>query len=400
VRHLRSGKAPDGEREGSERQEGFRRGRETKAAEDPAIAPKTPLWQIVLKAMGDGGPGTCHFAITSVCNARCDFCNFATDQLPKHKRHSVTLDEARLALDILARNNIRYIHLTGGEPLMHRDLDAIVAHACRLGMSTVVVTNGWALSDERLAALTSAGLTSLVMSIDAPSTAAHDGNRKLKGLSDRIRNANAWCRIHDLPTIASVTMSRLIGDYAALPGFLRELGFEAVTFSYPLTTLGSSYLSYRQSDLVSYGPAELGAAFEAVKSLKKAFPVLNPTASIEEMQRHLRGEPEQFGCLAGYKFFYLDWHLDLYRCHNWDRPMCHITEFDKAARIRDGCTACMIDCYRDDSVMQHVGVAISDGIAAFASGQFRQALRHWLDRRNLTSIGAVLEEAPLWRSRV
>jgi hypothetical protein len=60
----------------------------------------------------------------------------------------------------------------------------------------------------------------------------------------------------------------------------------------------------------------------------------------------------------------------------------------------------MIDCYSDDSVMQHIGVAMSDGIAAFASGQFRQALRHWLDHRNLTSIRAVLEEAPLWRSRV
>lgn len=109
-----------------------------------------------MKAMRDGGPGTCHFAITSVCNARCGFCNFAIDQLPKHRQHSVTLDEARLALNILARNNIRYIHLTGGEPLMHRDLDAIAAHARRLGMSTVLVTNGWALSDQRLAALTSA----------------------------------------------------------------------------------------------------------------------------------------------------------------------------------------------------------------------------------------------------
>lgn len=372
----------------------------TRSAQDPAIVSKTPFWKIVLKTMRDGGPGTCHFAITSVCNARCGFCSFAIDQLPKHKQHSVTLDEARLALDILARNNIRYIHLTGGEPLMHRDLDAIVAHARRLGLSTVLVTNGWALSDERLAALTSAGLTSLVISIDAPSAAAHDENRKLKGLSARIRGANAWCRTHGLPTIASVTMSRLVGAYAALPGFLRELGFEAVTFSYPLTALGSSYLSYRQSDLVSYTAVELHAAFEAVKALKKTFPVLNPTASIEEMQRHLRGEPEQFGCLGGYKFFFLDWHLDLYRCHNWDRPMCHITEFDKVARIRDGCTACMIDCYRDDSVMQHVGVAMSDGIAAFASGQFRQALGHWFDRRNLSSIGAVLEEAPLWRSRI
>ncbi|MBV9198766.1 MAG: radical SAM protein [Alphaproteobacteria bacterium] len=359
-----------------------------------------PLWRVALKALVDGGPSTCHFAITSVCNARCKFCNFAIDQLPRHKQHSVTLAEAKLALDILARNNVRYLHLTGGEPLVHPELDAIVRHAHGLSMSTVLVTNGWFLTEKRVDGFVSAGLTSLVVSIDAPSIAIHDQNRGLRGLSERIRRANDLCRTRRLPTIASVTMSRLVGDYADLPKFLTALGFEAVTFSYPLSALKSSYLAYRESDLVTYTAEELDAAFEAVKTLRKSFPVLNPTASLEDMQRHLRGEPELFGCLGGYKFFYLDWHLDLYRCHNWDRPMCHITEFDRTERIHDGCTACMIDCYRDDSVMQHIGVAISDGVAAAMKGRFRRAARHWLDRRNLISIKAVLEEAPLWRSRV
>jgi MoaA/NifB/PqqE/SkfB family radical SAM enzyme len=368
---------------------------------DASASPrKTPFWRIALKALRDGGPGTCHFAITSVCNARCGFCNFAIDRLPKDQQHSVTLDDAKLALDILARNDVRYLHLTGGEPLAHRDLDEIVAHARCLSMSPILVTNGWLLTEARVDRLIAAGMSSLVLSIDAPSAASHDENRGLEGLSARISDINRWCRDRDLPTIASVTMSRLIGDYAALPAFLRELGFEAVTFSYPLSALPSSYLSYRESDLVTYSAEELDAAFEAVKVLKSSFPVLNPTASLEDMQRHLRGEPERFGCLAGYKFFYLDWHLDLYRCHNWDRPMCHITEFDEVKRVRDGCTACMIDCYRDDSVMQHIGVVISDGVAAAASGRVDKALRHWFDGRNLTSIKAVLEEAPLWRRRV
>ena len=58
-------------------------------------------------------------------------------------------------------------------------------------------------------------------------------------------------------------------------------------------------------------PEELDTAFEVVKALSGEFPVLNPVASIEDMQRHLRGEPETFGCLAGWKSFYLDWHLQL-----------------------------------------------------------------------------------------
>ena len=80
--------------------------------------------------------------------------------------------------------------------------------------------------------------------------------------------------------------------------------------------------------------------------------------------------------------------------------MCHITEFDRVSRVRDGCTACMIDCYRDDSVLQHIGIGVSDGIAAAAKGHLRQAVKHWVDRRNLTSLGAVLEAAPLWRRLV
>jgi hypothetical protein len=137
-----------------------------------------------------------------------------------------------------------------------------------------------------------------------------------------------------------------------------------------------------------YSAEALDAAFEALKSRKDSFPVLNPTASLEDIQRHLRGEPERFRYLGSYKFFY----LGVYQCHNRDRPMCHITEFDKVERVRDGCTACMIDCYRDDSVMQHIGVAISDGIAAVAKGPLGEAFGHWFDRRNLTSIKAVMRK--------
>ena len=131
----------------------------------------------------------------------------------------------------------------------------------------------------------------------------------------------------------------------------------------------------------------------------KNFTVVNPTASIEDMQRHLRGEPEQFECLAGLKFFYLDWHLNLYRCHNWSTPLCHITEFDGSQCVRDGCTACMMNCYRDTSVMQHIAVSISDGVQAAASGRLDLAWRHWFNRNNWVSLKSVIEESS-WLPRL
>ncbi|MBD2771875.1 radical SAM protein [Iningainema tapete] len=349
------------------------------------------LWQMGLQGVLDGGPGSCHFAINSACNAHCGFCSFSVDRLPKELRQSVTLDDAKQAAEILLRNGVYFIFYVGGEPMLHPHLNEMIAHASSIGIAPMLVTNGSLLTPERVDALVDAGLVSVFISIDATDVEKHEQNRGLRGVCDRIRAANAQFRRRNLTPTASVTMSRLVDDYQKLPPFLKSLGFDSVTFSYPLTTLPSSYLSHAESELVDYTDEELYDCFEQMKALKKDFPVLNPIASIEDMQRHLRGEPEQFGCLAGWKFFYLDWHLNLYRCHNWDKPMCHITEFDGSQRVRDGCTSCMIDCYRDGSVMMQIGMGVSDGLQAAAKGNLKQAWKYWFDSRNLVSIKSVLE---------
>jgi hypothetical protein len=122
------------------------------------------------------------------------------------------------------------------------------------------------------------------------------------------------------------------------------------------------------------------------------FPVVNPTESLHEMQRHLRGEKEKFGCLGGHKYFYLDWKLDLYRCHFWETPMCNVYDWDESKLIRDGCTRCMIDCYRDPSVLQFVAISASDSWNALKRGQLGKAAKHVFDSRNLTSLKAVWED--------
>jgi len=195
-------------------------------------------------------------------------------------------------------------------------------------------------------------------------------------------------------TTASVTASKLIEDYDKLPAFLTELGFHSCTFSYPLTTLGSSYLSFSNSSLVNYGTDELIGVFEKIKEMKRksGFPVVNPAESLSEMQRHLRKEPEKFGCLGGHKYFYLDWRLNLYRCHFWETPMCNIYDFNASKLIRDGCTRCMIDCYRDPSVLQFVAISASDAWQDAKRGRLGAAARHIFDRRNLTSLKAVWDD--------
>jgi MoaA/NifB/PqqE/SkfB family radical SAM enzyme len=345
------------------------------------------------EVLDHGGPGYVQFAITNLCNARCEFCNFAVDRLPPEQRRSVTLPQARMALEVMSRNHIGYVLFVGGEPMVHPHLVEMVQHAAGLQIRPMLCTNGSLLTEQRIETLASAGLTSVILSIDATSASCHETNRGLEGVCENIRNSNAVFRRLNIPTTASVTVSRLIDDYEALPPFLEHLGFRSCTFSYPLTALRSSYLSFSDSDLVRFGTDELVQVFERIKSLKRRspIPVVNPTASLDDMQRHLRGEREQFGCLAGYKYFYLDWHLNLYRCHNWSSPMCSIQDFDGSQIVRDDCTRCMIDCYRDPSVLQFIAASVSDAWHHLRRGRVLKAAGHLLDRRNLRSLRAIWE---------
>ena len=72
--------------------------------------------------------------------------------------------------------------------------------------------------------------------------------------------------------------------------------------------------------------------------------------------------------------------------------MCNIYEFDTSKLIRDGCTRCMIDCYRDPSVLQFVAISASDAWQKLKQGRFVAAAKHVFDGRNLTSLRAVWED--------
>jgi MoaA/NifB/PqqE/SkfB family radical SAM enzyme len=359
----------------------------------PVERPRKGFFKLLGEVLDHGGPGYLQFAITNVCNAGCDFCGFAVQKLPPGRRRSVTLQQSREVIDICVKQRIGYLLFVGGEPLAHRDLGAMVRYAAERSLRPMICTNGSLWTEENMRALARDGLSSVIMSIDAHDAARHEAHRALPDVCRKIRCANEVFHDLGIQTTASVTASRLIDDYEKLPAFLTALGFRSCTFSYPLTSLASSYLSFSDSQLVRYSTEELIDVFERIKRLKRKsdFPVANPAESLAEMQRHLRGERERFGCLGGHKYFYLDWNLNLYRCHFWEQPMCSIYDFDETKLIRDGCTRCMIDCYRDPSVMQFVAVNASDAWHDFKRGRLASAARRVLDPRNVTSLKAVWE---------
>jgi MoaA/NifB/PqqE/SkfB family radical SAM enzyme len=360
----------------------------------PVSRPKKGGFQLLREVLNHGGPGYLQFAITNICNADCDFCGFARSKFNPRARRSVTFDEAKIAIDMAVKNHIGYLLFVGGEPMVHRDLRAMTRYAAEHGIRPMICTNGGLWNDENMRNLANDGLTSVIMSIDAHEIAKHEKNRGLPDVCKKIKRANEYFHSVGIQTTASITASRLIEDYEKLPEFLESLDFKSCTFSYPLTALASSYLSFSDSGLVNYSKDELIALFGKIKTMKarSRFPVVNPSESLDEMQRHLRGEKEKFGCLGGYKYFYLDWNLDLYRCHFWEKPMCKVWDWDDSKLIRDGCTRCMIDCYRDPSVLQFVAVSASDAWNNLKKGNLAGAVKNVFDSRNITSLKAVWED--------
>jgi len=229
----------------------------------------------------------CNIAVTNSCNATFEFCNFARGKvLPSHLRW-IDADRFASAIDILYTRGIRYVSFFGGEPLTtptnrqhdrsrRPEGDGHHRHLKRLTSSSIgrQACSSW--------------LKTIYVSIDAATVADHEANRGLKGVCGRIRAATSRIPTLGMTAIAQVTMSKLISDYQALISFLRDLGFTAVAFSYPQRArLSSSSLAWSNSSrLVDFTNDELADAFDKIKSLRSAFAVDNPEASVPDLRQN------------------------------------------------------------------------------------------------------------------
>lgn len=339
----------------------------------------------------NGGPGVCQVAVTNACNARCHFCSFP-QVAPADRRMA---DPARLSQGFAAmkRAGIQYAIFTGGEPLLYPDLLPVLAQARDLSLETILVTNGALLAPKLIRELKEVDLETVIISIDAATGEAHDSHRGLPGLTNHLEEMLPLVQQAGIKIVASVTLSRLIDDLDALVHFVRNLGFNRLTFSYPLTRLDSSYLGCAENDLVAFSLEEMDQLFAQIVELKKRSPItiLNPRLALEDARRELNGRPGRFPCLAGFKYFYVDWNLEVFRCHFLPDTLGPLEEIDRVIPIRDGCAACNIDCYRDPSVFQYVAVSLSDALAAWRRGEVIRGFKSLLHPNNLLSLAALLE---------
>ena len=182
----------------------------TKPAVDfsqPVVRPKKSVFKLLGDVLEHGGPGYLQFAITNICNAKCDFCGFAVDRFDPRQRRSVTLQEAKDVIDIAVKNHIGYLLFVGGEPLVHKEIRAMVRYAAGRGIHPMICTNGGLWTEDNMRGLASDGLSSVIMSIDAHDVAKHEKNRGLPDVCRKIKRANEFFHSVGIQTTASITAS-------------------------------------------------------------------------------------------------------------------------------------------------------------------------------------------------
>lgn len=95
------------------------------------------------------------------CNLACGYCN-EYDQVSK----PVPLDVMQRRLDKLAELGTSIVTVSGGEPMMHPELDRIIRHIRSRGMIAGLISNGYYFTPDRIKRLNEAGLEALQISID------------------------------------------------------------------------------------------------------------------------------------------------------------------------------------------------------------------------------------------
>jgi cyclic pyranopterin phosphate synthase len=110
-------------------------------------------------------------SVTDRCNFRCVYCMprdvFGRDYTFLPRAELLTFEEIERLARIFAARGVEKIRLTGGEPLLRRDLDTLVAMLARIpGLDLTLTTNG-VLLPAKARALADAGLGRVTVSLDS-----------------------------------------------------------------------------------------------------------------------------------------------------------------------------------------------------------------------------------------
>ena len=124
--------------------------------------------------------------VTSRCNARCEHCGSSCgDFIPKDEISADELKKALLDISQHYNANDILLNVTGGEPLVRKDLFEIMDYANQLGFRWGMTSNGMLINDEILKKMNDTNMETISISLDGLKE-THESFRKVPGCFDKI----------------------------------------------------------------------------------------------------------------------------------------------------------------------------------------------------------------------
>jgi cyclic pyranopterin phosphate synthase len=179
--------------------------------------------------------GSLRVSVTDRCNLRCQYCMPEKDYLWLARENLLTFEEITRLISIFTALGVHDVHLTGGEPLLRRDLPVLVRMLARnpLINDLALTTNGIFLAGQAQA-LRDAGLHRITVSLDTlrPQTfrdlTGRDGLARVLDGIEAIREARFANVKLDTVVVKGVNDDEL-GDIVE---FSRQRGIEARFIEY------------------------------------------------------------------------------------------------------------------------------------------------------------------------
>jgi len=218
------------------------------------------------------------------CNLACTYCN-EFDDFSK----PVPVDAMKERIEHLARLRTSIITFSGGEPLLHPELDELIAHIRKYPIIAGMITNGYLLTADRIQRLNRAGLDHLQISID--NVMPDDVSKKsLKVLDKKLQLLAEHADFH-------VNINSVVGGGIHNPHDALVVGRRAVQLGFT-STIGIIHDGGGQLRPLSENEHDV---FLKMKELEK-----HHYARFNWFQNNIaNGQPNQWRCRAGARYLYI-----------------------------------------------------------------------------------------------
>jgi MoaA/NifB/PqqE/SkfB family radical SAM enzyme len=242
------------------------------------------LMMLVKGVRSTDHPVLAHIIPIRRCNLACAYCNEYDDYSTP-----VPLDVMRRRLDHLADLGTTIITLSGGEPMLHPDVDDIIAHIRKRGIMAGMITNGYLLTADRVRRLNQAGLEHMQISID--NVRPDDVSKKsLKVLDKKLQLLSDHAEFH-------VNINSVVGGGIHNPKDALEVGRRAVELGFTSTV---GIIHDGDGQLRPLTPEEREVYLRMKRMAKRSYAQLN---FFQDNIAH--GRPNNWRCRAGARYLYV-----------------------------------------------------------------------------------------------